>query len=85
MLDPKYGYDILIILTDEGTLHNPFEQLSWDDSDCACGDSAPAPSFPDMPLLKAAILAVLELFPPAACLTEKTVISVPEQIRYILN
>ncbi len=85
MQDPKYGLDILIILTAEGTLSKASEQPSLDDSACECGASEPAPSSPDMRLLKDAILAGLETFPQGACPTGKTVISVGEPMRYILN
>ena len=85
MPDPKYGYDILIILMDEDTLHRASELPSWDDNECECGALELAPSSPDMHLLKAAILAALESYLPEACPTGKIVISVIEPMRYILN
>ncbi len=85
MPDPKSGFDILIILMDEDTPRNPFELLSLDDNVCECGASGLVPSYLAMPSLKAAILAVLELFPLEACPMEKTVISVTGRMHYILN
>ena len=85
MPDPKYGLDILIILMGEDTLHSPFERLLLDDSDSESGALEPVLSFLAMPSLKDAILAELETFLQGACRTEKTVISVGEPMRYILN
>ncbi len=85
MPDPKYGYDILIILMGEDTPSKAFEPLSSLDDACECGALAPVLSFPDMPSLKAAILAEWETFPLAGCPTEKTVISVTGPMRCILN
>ncbi|KKL91943.1 hypothetical protein LCGC14_1889590 [marine sediment metagenome] len=85
MPDPKYGFDILIVWMDEGTPRSPFEPLSFNGSACECGASEPVPSFQATPSIKAAILAVLELFPPVPCPTEKTVISVTGLNRCILN
>ncbi len=85
MPDPKYGYDILIVLTGEDILSNPSELPLSLDSACGCGASELAPSSLDMLSLKAAILAALEHFLPVACPMEKTVISVTGQNRCILN
>ncbi len=85
MPDPKYGFDILIVWMDEDTPRSPFALPLLLDSVCECGASVPALSSRDTRSIKAAILAVLELFPPAACPTEKTVISVTGLNRCILN
>ncbi len=85
MLDPKYGYDILIILMDEGIPLSPLEQLLWLEAACEFGDSAPARLYQGMPSLKAVILAESGICPLGPCPTEKTVISVGEPMRFILN
>ena len=85
MPDPKYGYDILIVLTEGDTQSNPFGLLSSDASVCECGALVPAPSFLDMLLSRAAILAALANCLPVQWPMEKTVISVTGPSRCILN
>ncbi len=70
---------------DEDIPCSPFELPLLEGNVCECGALEPALSSQDMLSLKAAILAVLELFPQEACPTEKTVISVTGRMRYILN